>query len=136
MKFTSTIISLAALFSVASAETVRHNPIFDNAWSSLNTVACSNGAHGLVDKFPTFGSLPSFPNIGSGFAVGNWHSPKCGSCWKLTYKYESIYLTAIDTISAGFEISLDAMNTLTNGKAGILDSIDVEATEVNKKFCK
>ncbi|KAF8262679.1 Cerato-platanin [Lactarius quietus] len=138
MKFASTFISLAALFSVTSAYIVRYNTIYDDPSTSLDDVACSNGDTGLITKgYDTFGELPSFPGIGGVFAVGGWDSPKCGSCWKLYYsgtgKY--IFVTAIDTISEGFDISLKAMNILTDGKAVKLDSIDVTAEEVPEKFC-
>ncbi|KAI9459722.1 Cerato-platanin [Lactarius psammicola] len=136
MKLTSTIISLAALFSVASADVVRFNTFYDNPQTSLNNVACSDGANGLVTKgFPTFGSLPSFPGIGGVSAVKGWNSPQCGSCWQLTYGGNSIYITAIDTISAGFDISLKAMNILTNGQAQSLDVIDAQATQVPNSKC-
>jgi hypothetical protein len=104
--------------------------------TSLNNVACSNGNNGLVTKgFPTFGKLPSFPGVGGVFAVKGWNSPECGSCWKLTYGGKSIYVTAIDTISDGFDISLKAMNILTNNQAQALDSIDAQATQVARSFC-
>ena len=140
MKLTSTIISLAALFSVASADTrvVRFNTFYDNGSTSMNNVACSNGPNGLVTKgFPTFGSLPHFPNIGAVYAVGAWNSPDCGSCWELTYAGtgNTIYVTAIDTVGNGYDISLKAMNTLTNGQAQQLDSINVESTQVDPSFC-
>ncbi len=135
MKLTSTLISLAALFSIASADTVRYNTFYDNASTSMNNVACSNGDNGLVTKFPTFGSLPSFPAIGGVSAVKGWNSPECGSCWELTYEGNTIYVTAIDTLFEGFSISLGAMNTLTNGEAQHLDVIDAEATQVDKWHC-
>ena len=135
MKFTSTILSLVALFSVASADTVRYNTIYDNPSTSMNDVACSNGPNGLVSRFPTFGSMPTFPGIGGVFAVGGWNSPECGSCWKLSFKGNSILVTAIDTISDGFDISLKAMNELTGGCAAVLDSIDAVATQVPRIQC-
>jgi len=136
MKLTSTFVSLAALFSVACADIVRFNTIYDNPSTSLNNVACSNGANGLVTKgYTTFGSLPSFPGIGGVFAVKGWNSTECGSCWELAYQGNWIYVTAIDTISEGFDISLEAMNYLTNGQAKQLDSIDAQAAQVDKKFC-
>ena len=137
MKFTSTIISLAALFSVASADVVRFNTFYDNPSTSLNNVACSDGPNGLVTKgFPTFGSLPSFPGIGGVSAVKGFNSPECGSCWELTYGGNSIFVTAIDTISDGFDISLKAMGILTNGKAQALDYIDSQAAQVDAWHCR
>ncbi|KAI9437786.1 Cerato-platanin [Lactarius psammicola] len=136
MKLTSAIVSLAALFSVASADNVRYNTFYDNPDLSLNNVACSNGENGLVTRgYPTFGSLPTFPNIGGVYAVKGWNSPQCGSCWRLTYKGKSIYVTAIDTIFDGFSISLEAMNTLTNGKAQELDLINARSTPVDPWHC-
>ena len=136
MKLTSTIISLAALFAVASADKVRYNTFYDNPSLSLNNVACSNGPNGLVTRgYPTFGSLPTFPNIGGVYAVKGWNSPLCGSCWRLTYKGKSIYVTAIDTIFEGFDLSLGAMNSLTNGKAQELDLVNAQATQVDAWHC-
>ena len=140
MKLTSTIISLAALFSVAVADTqpVRFNDFYDNPSTSMNNVACSNGQNGLVTKgFPTFGSLPSFPNIGGVYAVGAWNSPFCGSCWQLTYGGNTIYVTAIDTVYSGFDLSKQAVNTLTNGLANspTFSFVDVQSTQVDASYC-
>ena len=136
MKFASTIFSLAALFSVASADIVRYNTIYDNPSFPLNDVACSNGPNGLATAgFPTLGKLPTFPGVGGVFAVSGWGSPECGSCWKLSYKGNSILVTAVDTISDGFDISLKAMNILTSGHAVALDSIDAVATQLPRIHC-
>jgi len=40
-----------------------------------------------------------------------WNSPLCGSCSELTHGGNSIYVTAIDTVGDGFDISLEAVNT-------------------------
>ena len=132
MKFASTLLSLAALFSVVSADTVRYNKIYDDSSNSLDGVACSNL---VTDQINTLGDLPTFPAIGGVFAVSGWGSPECGSCWELTYNGKTIYVTAIDTISDGFDISLGAMNTLTAGNAVALDSIDASATQVPRFYC-
>ncbi|KAH9975957.1 hypothetical protein BGW80DRAFT_1295522, partial [Lactifluus volemus] len=50
---------------------------FDNRAGSMNNVACSNGVNGLASRFPTFGSLPSFPFIGGAFDVA-FNSTNCG----------------------------------------------------------
>ena len=136
MKFASTILSLAAIFSVASADIVRYNQIYDNPSYPLDGVACSNGPNGLVtDGFDTLGQLPTFPGVGGVFAVSGWGSPECGSCWRLEYNGNRIHVIAIDTISDGFDISLAAMNTLTGGNAVALDSVDANARQVSKFHC-
>ncbi|KAN0125403.1 Cerato-platanin domain containing protein [Lactarius tabidus] len=148
MKFTSTLITLAALFSVSIAspaapttdiQPVRANNYYDNGQESLNNVACSNGPNGLVTRgYTDFDSLPTFPNIGAVYAVHNWGSPECGSCWQLTYEGTgvTIYVTAIDTVGSGFDLSEAAVGTLTNGNAGpSFSSINVDSTQVDPSYC-
>ncbi len=136
MKLTSTIVSLMTLFSVALAVDVRYDTAYDNAKGSLSTVACSDGVNGLLTKgFTTFGSLPSFPNIGAAQAVAGWNSPACGSCWQVSYKGKSINIIAIDHAGDGFNLSLEAMNTLTNGHAVEFGVIDAQAKQVDKSLC-
>ena len=135
MKLTLTIISLVTLFSVTSAVDVRYNTEYDNPKISLDAVACSNGPHGLLTKYMTFGSLPTFPNIGAAQAVGGWDSPECGSCWRISFGGESINVIAVDHDGDGFNLSLEAMDTLTYGNAEEYGVIDAEVTQVDKKYC-
>ncbi|KAI9430211.1 Cerato-platanin [Lactarius psammicola] len=134
MKIVLNIVApLAALFSAAH---VRYDTTYDHPKGSLSTVACSNGANGLLTRgYTTFGSLPSFPNIGAAQAVAGWNSPACGSCWQVSYKGKSLYITAIDVAGDGFNLSLEAMNTLTNGHAEELGVIDAQATQVDSWHC-
>jgi hypothetical protein len=110
---------------------------FDNPTGSLNNVACSNGANGLVTQFPTFGTIPTFPFIGGAFDVA-WNSPNCGDCWSITNPANgaSIYMTAVDTAGAGFNMGTVAFETL-NGTPGQIGQgvLDVVATKVPRAFC-
>ena len=147
MKFASTIITLAALFSVAiagpssspSVQPVRPNSFYDNGSDSLSNVACSDGPNGMLTRgFTTFDSLPTFPFIGGGFTVKNWGSAECGSCWKLTYATTGgiIYATAIDTVFSGFDLSVEAVEALLLGALpDSFSEIDVEAVEVDPTYC-
>ncbi len=136
MKLSSTVISLVAFLSVVSAANVHYDTVYDNSKGSLSTVTCSDGANGLLTKgFTTFGSLPSFPNIGAAQAVGDWNSPACGTCWQITYGGKSINVTAIDTVKDGFNLSLEAMDTLTNGHAKEFGVVSAQATQVSKSYC-
>jgi hypothetical protein len=137
MKLSATVISLVASFSVVSAVSVGYDSVYDNSQNSLSTVACSDGANGMLTKgFTTFGSLPSFPNIGAAQAVAGWNSSACGSCWQLSYGQKSITITAIDHSDNGYVVSLEAMNFLTNGQAQNLGIINARATQVDKSNCK
>jgi hypothetical protein len=136
MKLISIITPPVALFSVASAVDVRYDTTYDNAQGLLSTVACSNGANGLLTKgYTTFGSLPSYPNLTAAQAIAGWNSPACGSCWQITYGEVSVNVTAIDRAGDGFNLSLEAMNSLTGGNAVQLGIVDARATQIDPQYC-
>ena len=104
---------------------------YDNASTPINTVACVGNA-----DFPTLGSLPSFPNIGGSFVLGE-ASPECGTCWQLVNQETSIsiFFTVVDTASNGFTMSEQAMLAL-GGQAGVeAGAVPVVATETDRGFC-
>jgi len=107
---------------------------YDNQSGSLNSVACSNGEHGLVDKFPTFGDIPTFPYIGGAPGVV-WNSPNCGGCWKLKNPATGawIVMTAIDS-AATFNLAKVAFETLNGGKIG-QGTLDVVVRQVPHWWC-
>ena len=77
MKFTASTI-LAAV-GLASATTVKYDPVYDNGSGQLTSVACSDGAIGLITKYgwQTFGNVAGFPYIGSSSDIaGKPTSPK------------------------------------------------------------
>jgi hypothetical protein len=141
MQFTYALISLALAASSALAAQVTYDQVYDQSSGSLETVACSNGPNGLLTRgYSTFGDLPSFPNIGGASAVTGWNSPKCGSCWQLTFTNayggtNSINVTAIDYTASGFNIALTAMNSLTDGNAVQDGVVQVDSHEVDPSGC-
>lgn len=160
MKFAALTALFCSLFLPALCTTVTYDTAYDVSSASLNTVACSNGANGLVSRFPTFGDLPNFPNIGGAPAVAGWNSPNCGkspvcpqkgfrsdtlchlgTCWALTYTPPTgkvkkvIHVLAIDTGAKGFNIALEAMNELTEGQAVQLGTVDVVSSQVDASVC-
>jgi len=144
MKFTSlaaAIVALALPALTVATTTVSYDEIYDSGSTSLNAVACSNGANGLETKgYTTFDSLPNFPYIGGAQAVAGWNSPNCGTCWKLTYtnskgKKKSIDVLAVDHTAEGFNIALEAMNDLTGGLAKELGRVDVTSKQVSASNC-
>ena len=140
MKFIS-----SALFFIAAAHAATVSLSYDNTYdvasTSLNVVACSDGANGLITKgFTTFGSLPKFPFIGGAQAVTGWNSTSCGTCWQVTYTNssgiaKSINVLAIDVSLNGFNIAETAMNVLTNNQAGFLGRVNVASTQVAASVC-
>ena len=138
MKFAPALTTLAVFTSssMAVTMTVSFDQFYDNETQSLATVACSNGPNGLLTEgFTTFGSLPGFPNIGGAAAVAGFNSPNCGSCWQLTFQGRSINVLAIDHAASGFNIALEAMNTLTNDQAEFLGRINADAVQVPASSC-
>ena len=88
----------------------------------------------LPAGFTTFSSLPTFPNIGGAPEVTGFDSPNCGTCWNLTFTPtgQTITVTAIDVATAGVNIALEAMNTLTGGRAVDLGRVNATVVEVDK----
>ncbi|EIW60955.1 immunomodulatory protein, partial [Trametes versicolor FP-101664 SS1] len=115
---------------------VSFDPVYDNANNSLAIVACSDGSNGLLTKgFTTFGSLPSFPNIGGAPAVEGFNSAACGTCWQLSFNGTSINVTAIDTGAKGFNIAQEALDKLTNGTSAQVGRINATAVQVDASGC-
>ncbi|KAM0437887.1 hypothetical protein ACHAPT_002252 [Fusarium lateritium] len=131
------LFSLATLLTAASAVTVSYDTGYDQSSRSLTTVACSDGENGLITKYgwQTQGNIPKFPYIGGAQAIPGWNSASCGTCWKLTYKSNSINVLAIDHADAGFNLALKAMDALTNNQAVQLGRIDATATQVAISNC-
>ena len=114
---------------------VTFDPVYDNPNGNTLSVACSNGPHGLVDKYPHFKNFPNFPYLGGAFDT-KWGSANCGKCWKLTDKKTKrfIYFTAIDAAGSGFNIGKKAFIALNGGTVGA-GTLEAEAVSVPSHFC-
>ena len=130
----SSLFPLAALTSAQTLQRLTYSQIYDNAGDSIDNAACGDQ---LSSKWPTFGSIPTFPAIGGSYAVGNFASPNCGSCWLLQNQTKdvSVYFTAIDFAAEGF-ISSEETFFQIGGEAGLqAGSIEVWATQVDESNC-
>jgi hypothetical protein len=107
---------------------------YDNPSGSLNGVACSNGANGLVTNYQAFGDLPTFPYIGGAPGVA-WNSPNCGGCWKLTSATTGAWIiyTAIDS-SYGYNVAEEAFEALNGGIIG-QGTLEVYADPLPRFYC-
>jgi hypothetical protein len=139
LSFAAILLSAFALPAFATQVEVTYDEFYDNSATSLANVACSNGPNGLLTKgYTTFGSLPSFPNIG-GIPGLTWNSVLCGTCWKLEYTtptgtYDYIYITAIDAAYT-YNLSLEAFNKLTDNTGVAAGKVTATATQVAESFC-
>ena len=70
-------------------------------------------------------------------AINDASSDACTTCWELHYPAlrQSIKVLAMDRADSGVVLSLETMNTLTNGRAEELGSIEVEAVEISMVNC-
>ncbi|UNI17731.1 hypothetical protein JDV02_004052 [Purpureocillium takamizusanense] len=137
MHFSAIVFAvLSVMAPFIDAVTVSYHTEFSDPNFSLNGVACSDGANGLErHDFRTLGDLPRFPMVGSVAAVGGWNSPNCGTCWKLTYEGKEVTILAIDHCASGFDLSAEAMDILTDGRAHELGRIDADAVQVSASEC-
>ncbi|KAF9265872.1 snodprot1 [Marasmius fiardii PR-910] len=134
MKFLLAVITL--LTSSVTAVQLQYDNHYDDSGASLATTACSDGPNGLLTRgYSTFGSLPRFPHIGAVDAITGWNSPKCGSCWRVTYQGRSINIIGVDVAGNGLNVAQAAMDELTNGQAVQLGNIQVDAFEVGAGEC-
>ncbi|KAH8100287.1 Cerato-platanin [Cristinia sonorae] len=138
MQFTNMFAMMTLFVASALATTVSFDNTYDNGPESLNNVACSDGSNGLIIKgFSTFNSLPSFPNIAGASVVASWNDAHCGTCWELTYAGtgRSINVLVVDHTDEGFNLSQEAMDTLTNNQAQALGRIDADVKQVDASAC-
>ncbi|KAF8836846.1 Cerato-platanin [Paxillus ammoniavirescens] len=140
MKFTTTLATLVifALPSLAATVDVTYSTFYDDPSTSLGITACSNGVNGLQTKYPTLGSIPNFPNVG-GIPGLTWNSTLCGSCWQLTYTEGSGQTNTVNIVAVDgaytFNLSLEAMNTLTGGIAVEKGKVSATAVQVAASVC-
>ena len=142
MKYSSAFLALVAstltgLTSAQTTSTATFDVSYDNPNGNTGALACSN----LGGKFPTFGSLPGFPNIGGApFLANAPNSPLCGTCWKLQYEdpakgSQEIFVIAVDAAGAGWVISKEALIKLAGQEGVDKGKVDITFTEVDGWFC-
>ncbi|KAM3425500.1 Protein SnodProt1 [Cercospora zeina] len=134
MKFTAAaLLSIAAL---ATATTVSFDEGYDDRSRSLTAVSCSDGSTGLITKgYKTQGDIPTFPDIGGSWEISGWGSQQCGACYTVSYQGRSINVVGIDRSAEGLNLSKEALNTLTGGRAVEVGRIDAQVTRVDSGVC-
>ncbi|KAL1796677.1 hypothetical protein ACET3X_005217 [Alternaria dauci] len=138
MQFSSAIsAAILGFASLASAITVSYDTGYDDGNRALTSVACSDGANGLITKYnwQTQANVAGFPRIGGYVGVAGWNSPQCGTCYGVTYNGKTVYILAVDSSVQGFNIAKAAMDELTNGQAAALGRIDAQYAQVATSNC-
>ncbi|THU92134.1 Cerato-platanin [Dendrothele bispora CBS 962.96] len=144
MKFTTAAISVVALAlsSTVSAVQLQFDNTYDDRGTPLTSVACSDGANGLITRFgwQTIGEIPSYPNIGAVDAIAGFNSPNCGTCWQVTFTdsngvAHTENILGIDHAGSGFNVAQQAMDELTDGNAVAFGNVDVQAVQVDASAC-
>lgn len=138
MKLISFIIPFTALFASASSTIVKYDHVYDDPNTPMTVVECSGGENGMIAKgYNIFGDLPTFPNIGAAFAVEEYNSPSCGSCWNLTDSktFTTAFIIAIDRAVEGFVIAEEALTALGGPQAVDGGEIYTSARLVEGSYC-
>ncbi|KAJ3490377.1 hypothetical protein NLI96_g1466 [Meripilus lineatus] len=92
------------------------SPYYDDKQFPLSKLGrCSDVLVGKDRK--VLGDLKNFPKVGLAYFV---HGPQtdCGSCWRLSYKNDSIDVLALDNAGDGFVLSEEALKMLTGTTTG------------------
>ncbi|KFY91516.1 hypothetical protein V500_04639 [Pseudogymnoascus sp. VKM F-4518 (FW-2643)] len=121
---------------VAITVSLTYNAIYDKDSRPLSEVACWNKETGSIPDYfewKTQGNIP--PRVLAMDTITNPTSTGCLSCWQLEYDGRARPFLCIDGADSGFVVSLEGMNSLTNGKAVKLNRIDVNATKVDLGNC-
>ncbi|EJD54753.1 immunomodulatory protein [Auricularia subglabra TFB-10046 SS5] len=137
MRVLSVLATALSASGIAFATTgaVSYDEAYDNAKLSTRSIACSDGSNGLATKgYKAIGALPSFPNVGGIPAIAGWNSPKCGTCWRLTYGTRNITFTAIDKAQT-INVSRAALDKLTGNQAAMLGHVQAVYQQVSSKYC-
>ena len=59
----------------------------------------------------------------------------CGTCWQLQWEGNSVYVTAVDSASDGWNLSKQAMDALTHNQASYRGQISAKARQVDASKC-
>ncbi|KAI6015562.1 hypothetical protein PISMIDRAFT_22402 [Pisolithus microcarpus 441] len=145
MKFTAIFAALVALAVPRAASVqitsslVTYSVDYRLSNASLTTVACSNGANGLITKgYTDLGSLPTYPNV-SGIPNLVWNSTLCGTCWAVSYPFpngtvNTVVVTAIDAAS-DFDLSPQAFGFLAGITGYEAGEVIANVTQLNSSAC-
>lgn len=135
MLFTALVAAAVVPVVLASKGAVSYDTTYDNSGLSTLNLACSDGSHGLYTKgYKTIGQLKTFPYVGGAPSIAGWNSPKCGGCYKITYKGKTVTYTAVDKAKT-YNMGLKAMNALTNGQAKQFGAVNATIEGVSPKQC-
>jgi len=160
MKLTSALLSLAALFSVASAVptptstsvtstsvTVRHNSIYDSA--TLDDVTCVDQDTDVsITDNVSVSSTKRDTSVSSSISIGGISpdSPfSCGTCLHVTFQEVEVYVTVVEDVSIStetsvLEVSSDVLTEFISvSQQETVDvetvTVEVEVVEVEQSFC-
>jgi hypothetical protein len=96
---------------------------------STKSMACSH----LAPRYPLYGEIPFYPNIGGIWIVKD--DPKfCGTCWNLTAvkTRKTIFIMVVDSSEPGwFDIPEKAFISLNNGPGISLEGIFKEVDGIH-----
>lgn len=88
------LLTFSLVFTLVLSDTAIVTYHLYQKFDSLTTVACSDGANGIMSwGYKDISNM--FPYV-TAWQPASWNSPQCGSCAKITWKGKFIYVTVID----------------------------------------
>lgn len=143
----SSVVSAVSIFAVLAISSVQGttiplpltkvtwNNIYDNGGQSLSSLACSQWAS--KNNFKTLSDVPGFPFVGGADVVNGTNTAQCGDCYTINdlQTGEAVSVTVVDAAGAGFVVSLEALNNVTNGEAMELGSIAADVQQAPNGKC-
>ncbi|RFU74625.1 eliciting plant response like [Trichoderma arundinaceum] len=132
----SRMFQIAAVVAPVSAEivTATFNALYDDPSRPLSEVSCWRKDVGFMPHLDWKLQKDAVGFIGID-SLSRLNTANCFSCWMISYNGKTISLLAIDGSNSGVVMSLDALQSLTDGRALELDHIDVNAIEVDTSHC-
>ncbi|KAM0322569.1 hypothetical protein ACHAQA_009416 [Verticillium albo-atrum] len=132
----------ATLVTFASGVSLTYDTIYDDGKRSLSEVACWDP--NVPGLFRDHDDWVVQENVSPGIlaipTITGWDHPDCISCWMAVWdgpegSEMARPLLAIDRSEKGYVTSFERMNSLTNGQADSLKTVEVNITRVSLTNC-
>ncbi|KAL6308687.1 Cerato-platanin [Sparassis latifolia] len=135
----SSVAAVSLLFAPAilsqTSVSVSYDATYDDASDPVASLSCWNASGLHSGDLITIGQLPNFPFLGGSALAQGFDSPNCWTCWNLTYEGGTVTVLVVNYASGGFNISEEAMDTLTDGEAVAAGTVTATALQVNQSHC-
>ncbi|KAJ8468838.1 hypothetical protein ONZ45_g17101 [Pleurotus djamor] len=131
---------LFATYTLASGVTIAYDKRYDSAKTSVSKSACGKRLETFLGAH-TYGSIPTFPQIGAADFITHIDHPSCATCGMLVHVDEEgtthliNFLIMDRSTTAPFVLGKKAMDRLTGGQAEKLGRVNATFRQMPNSFC-